>query len=602
MLNLYMAKLYRFGFVIFTCFFLIGIRAGFAESTGKDSDFDQSAYAKNFPADTLLIYKYHKLASYYLYYDAERSFIYSKQILRLAQKHQWPKGKIIAYDLLSSYYSIDGSYDILTQVSNEVLTLSKRAGMPLYTASAMRFLAEANSEHKQFEFAQENLQSAIEICTSLGQDSLKALCLETLGNVYREKLEYREALRYYDIAYDAYKKLGSQWGMASTLQARGYLYVRKRELDKAEKYISQALVMFRKMNNRYGILNALNDIGNVYFEQNNFDGAIKAEKEALALSNLYHSLQQTNWALICLHKAYKAKKDPEQAMYYLEKVDYNRRTRDRDRISMEYSMYKLMYENQQMDSEIQQKIIEEQNIIQRFLIGFSCLIVAFAAFLWLNNKKLRQKNAAIKEALVQGQTIERKRVAAELHDHLGGTLASLNWYLYGMDKKLLSEEEQKIYNSVHQMVGAAYREVRSLSHNLMPPELEEHGLVMALQRLVGKLNENNSIQFALNINGLEKRLDKKVEFELYSIVLELTNNILKHSKADTASIALEEAGKTISLSIADNGAGIKNKSNHGVGLGNVKNRVQSLKGKINISNEENPGTKIDIEIPKVEIY
>ena len=602
MLNLYMAKLYKFGFVIFACFFLSGIYPGFAEGARKDSDFDQTKYSKNFPADTLLIHKYHKLASYYLYYDAEKALMYSQQILRLAQKHQWAKGKILAYDLLSSYYVIDGSYDILRQVSNEILILSQKAEMPLYTANAKRFLSEASAEYKQFESAQANLQSAIEIYTALSQDSLKAVSLETLGNFYREKLEYPEALRYYDIAYDAYKKIGSQWGMASTLQARGYLYVRKGELDKAEKYVDQALAIFRKMNNRYGVLNGLNDIGNVYFLQNDYDKAIKAEKEALELSYLYHSSRQTNWALICLYKAYKEKKDPQQAMNYLEKVDYIRRTRHLERISREYNMYKLIYENQQMDSEIQRKIIGEQNTIQRFLIGFSCLIVAFATFLWLNNKKLRQKNAAIKEALIQGQTIERKRVAAELHDHLGGTLASLNWYLYGMDKKLLSEEEQKIYNSVHQMVGAAYREVRSLSHNLMPPELEEHGLLMALQRLVGKLNENNSIHFTLNIKGLEKRLNKKVEFELYSIVLELTNNILKHSKANTASITLEEAVKTISLSIADNGAGIKNKSNHGVGLGNVKSRVQSLKGKINISNEENAGTKIDIEIPKVDVY
>jgi signal transduction histidine kinase len=189
-------------------------------------------------------------------------------------------------------------------------------------------------------------------------------------------------------------------------------------------------------------------------------------------------------------------------------------------------------------------------------------------------------------------------VAAELHDHLGGTLASLNWYLYGMDKKLLSEEEQKIYQSVHQMVGAAYREVRSLSHNLMPVELEENGLVVALQRLIGKLNENNSIQFRFDVEGLDKRLDKKVEFELYSILLELTNNILKHSKADKAEISLRESVRTIHLTISDNGNGIKPNSSHGVGLRNVKNRVQSLNGKIMISNEAIPGTNIGIDIPK----
>jgi NarL family two-component system sensor histidine kinase LiaS len=602
MFNLYMAKLYRLAFIIFLCFFLSGTYPGYAGSTRKKAESGLAKYAKDFPADTLRFHKYRKLANHYLHYDAEKSLMYAQQLLRLAQKHQWPKGKILAYDMLCNYYLLDGSYDILKQMSNEILTLSQKSDMPIYTANAKRFLAEAGAEYKQFDTAQANLQSALEIYTTLNHDSLQAVCLETFGNFYREKLEYPVALRYYDNAFAAYKKIGSEWGMASTLQARGYLYVRKAELDKAEHFINQALVIFRKLDNRYGILNALNDIGNVYFSQDEFDKAIEAEEEALIISNEYHSTRQTNWALICLYKAYKGKNDPEQAMNYLERVDYIRRTHHLEKIAHEYNMYKLIYENQQMDSEIQQTIIGEQNTIQRFLIGFLCLIVAFAAFLWLNNKKLRQKNADIREALIQGQTIERKRVAAELHDHLGGTLASLNWYLYGMDKKLLSDEEQKIYKSVHQMVGAAYREVRSLSHNLMPPELEEHGLEMALHRLVGKLNENNSIQFVLDIKGLEKRLNRKVEFELYSIVLELTNNILKHSKANTANISLEEALKMINLSIADNGLGIKNNSKHGVGLGNVKSRVQSLKGRINITNKENTGTKIDIEIPKADVY
>ncbi|MCF2443839.1 sensor histidine kinase [Dyadobacter sp. CY345] len=596
-----MAKFYRFLFFIFLCFFQTGNNEGLAQTSVSETDHVVSRHNKIFPFDTILVHKYYKLAWSNLYYDSEKSMLYAQQILRLAQKHQWNKGKVMAYDLMSSYYLIDGSYDILREVSNEILSLSKKTDMPLYTANAKRFLAEASAEYKQFDAAQVNLQSAMEIYTTLRQDSLRAVCLETLGNFHREKFEYPKALRYYSQAFDAYKKIGSQWGMATTLQNKGYMYAMKDELDNAEKYVNEALVLFRKMNNRYGILNGLNEIGNIYYLKKDYNNAIETEKEALEISHLYKSTRQTNWALICLYRSFKAQNDIETALYYLEKVDYNRRTRHIENIAREYNMYKLIYENQQMDSEIQQKIISEQTIIQRFLVGFSCLIVAFAAFLWLNNKKLRQKNAAIKEAMIQGQTIERKRVAAELHDHLGGTLASLNWYLYGMDKNLLSDKEQKIYNSVHQMVGAAYREVRSLSHNLMPLELEENGLVTALHRLVGKLNENNSIKFTFNISGLENRLSKKVEFELYSIVLELTNNILKHSQANSASINLAENLKTINLSIIDNGSGMKNKANHGVGLGNVKSRVQSLMGKIKISTEENPGTKIEIEIPKTGV-
>jgi len=288
---------------------------------------------------------------------------------------------------------------------------------------------------------------------------------------------------------------------------------------------------------------------------------------------------------------------PEKAMMFSDSAYVNRRMLHNDYIQRQNTMYQLMYENTAM----QQSAFEKQYRVQQFLIALVILIVAFAAFLWFNNKKLRRKNAEIKEALIQGQTIERKRVAAELHDHLGGTLASLNWYLYGIDKKALSAEEQQIYDSVHQMVGAAYREVRSLSHNLMPAELQEHGLITALQRLVNKLNENKNIDFTFDSNALDKRYGNKVEFELYSIVLELANNIFKHSGATIASIALNENAKNILLTIIDNGVGLSNNSKHGVGLTNVRNRIESLSGKIQIFDEEGKGTRIEMEIPKTTI-
>ncbi len=287
-----------------------------------------------------------------------------------------------------------------------------------------------------------------------------------------------------------------------------------------------------------------------------------------------------------------------EAIKFLDQVTYNKRRIYTERLERQFNIYRLMYENEQMSSAMQKKTIDDQRTVQQILIAFSVFIFGFAAFLWFNNKKLRRKNAEIKEALIQGQTLERKRVAAELHDHLGGTLASLNWYLHGIDKRALSTEEQKIYESVHQMVGSAYKEVRSLSHNLMPAELEEHGLAMALNRLVDKLNDSKLIKFNYSESVEDKRLSNQVEFELYSIVLELTNNIFKHSGADEASIELSETPRNIRLVITDNGNGIPSQIKFGMGLGNVRSRVQSLSGKIEIQNPEGKGTIIEIEIPK----
>jgi NarL family two-component system sensor histidine kinase LiaS len=567
-----------------------------AEKAAKVLDFIPQ---DDFAEDTVLILKYHKLASTYLFLDAEKSMFYSKHVLRLSQKHQWNKGKVLAYNLLSTYYLLDGSYDILRELSNETMALAQELDLPVYTAHAKRFLGESYSEYRQWDSARINYEQAIVIFTKLGADSSRALSIENLGNCYREKNMYKDAMRYYDQSLKMFDAMKSDWGRATVLQSKGYMNVRMDNHIEAEKYFKQSLVLFEKINNRYGQVNCLNDLSNTYYYQKQYDKSIEFGLKALEYSKIYHSTQQTNWALVTLSRSYKAKNMLAIALDYSQKVNHTRRMIHDESVKRQYTMYQLMYDNEVMDSEIQQKIISEQRAAQQFLIGFSCLIIAFTIFLWFNNKKLRRKNAEIQEALIQGQTIERKRVAAELHDHLGGTLASLNWYLYGIDKKILSEEEKKIYDSVHQMVGSAYREVRSLSHNLMPAELEEHGLTTALHRLIGKLNENKNIEFIFNLSGLSKRLNNKIEFELYSIVLELTNNIIKHSGATKAVIDLTENLKNITMVVSDNGTGMIDPSRQGVGLKNVKNRVESLKGKIQILTEEQSGTKVEIEIPKV---
>lgn len=590
-------------------FFSLGCMLSFCQCTSqgagdevqRNAEVVEAKPQEGFAEDTVLIHKYHRLASEYLFQDAEKSMFYSKHVLRLSQKHQWGKGKLLAYNLLSTYYLLDGSYDVLRELSNETITLSKQLNLPMFTAHGKRFLGESYSEYRQWDSSRINYEHAVKMFTQLKADSSLALSIENLGNCYREKSMYNVAVKLYDQSYKMFDKMGSDWGRATVLQSIGYMHVRTANYAEAEKHFLQSIALFRKIHNRCGELNCLNDLSNTYYYQKKYDQSIEAGLRALAYSKIYHSTQQTNWALVTLSRSYKAKKMYEVALDYSQAVNYVRRMIHDETIKRQYTMYQLMYDNKLMDSEIQQKIISEQQTVQRFLIGFSCLVILFAIFLWFNNKKLRRKNAEIQAALIEGQTIERKRVAAELHDHLGGTLASLNWYLYGIDKKVLSAEEQKIYESVHQMVGAAYKEVRSLSHNLMPAELEEHGLIVALHRLISKLNENKNIAFTFNQKGMNNRLNNKIEFELYSIVLELTNNIIKHSGANQASVDLTENLKTIVLVVSDNGTGMIDPDRQGVGLRNIKSRVESLHGKIHIHSEAQSGIRVEIEIPKVII-
>lgn len=245
----------------------------------------------------------------------------------------------------------------------------------------------------------------------------------------------------------------------------------------------------------------------------------------------------------------------------------------------------------------------ERNREQNLTIILGLVAVIVGILIWTNqkliakNRELVQKNQAISAALLQGQTTERKRIAADLHDNLGGTMSALNWSLEAIDIKKLSPQEQDVYKHVKRTIANAHEQVRLLSHNLLPDEFEKQGLIEALRYLIRKINQNKTTHFNLDIDPQIGRLDKRVEFELYSICLELVNNILKHSQATEAHLQLRLENERLLLTVTDNGKGIFDNASDGKGMKNIKARVESLGGRWNFENLTEGGVLSQITLP-----
>jgi signal transduction histidine kinase len=208
---------------------------------------------------------------------------------------------------------------------------------------------------------------------------------------------------------------------------------------------------------------------------------------------------------------------------------------------------------------------------------------------------LQSQNKEISEALVRGQKLERKRVAADLHDSLGGTLSAIRWTLSSFNPEGLTHKEQQVYESLVEMTNEAHQRVRFLSHNLLPEDLEKDGLSVSLEKLMEKLNRSNKTVFNAQII-LNERLERQTEFELYSICLELINNIIKHAIATEAHLKLYCKGTYIYLEIFDNGIGIQEYTQEGKGLKNIQERISSLKGTWQIESTDK-GTYASAQVP-----
>lgn len=218
-------------------------------------------------------------------------------------------------------------------------------------------------------------------------------------------------------------------------------------------------------------------------------------------------------------------------------------------------------------------------------------------------KELNQKQYEVKRALLLGEEQERKRIATELHDGMGSMLSTLklNAESIELDDKNLSDKELLAYKNIIDLIDKACIELRNISHNMLPTGMEQFGLIQSLQSILKKINTSSKINFNLDTYNLNERFNRELELSLYRITLELINNIIKHSNAKNATIQLIKNEESITLMVVDDGIGFDlNKIKEGMGLHNIKSRVDVFNGKLTIDTQPERGSTFIIEIPIYE--
>jgi len=192
--------------------------------------------------------------------------------------------------------------------------------------------------------------------------------------------------------------------------------------------------------------------------------------------------------------------------------------------------------------------------------------------------------------LLEVQELEQKRIAQDLHDELGGNLAAIKMNL----QSLVPDNEQSA--KVIELIDKTSHNARHIAHNLMPPEFEETDLDELLLNFFNRLNREGSIRFEFLVTGKDGHFDKQKALIIYRIILELTNNIIRHSGATKAIIQLINYDKHLEIVAEDNGKGFSHTSADGIGLRNIYSRVNFLRGAMNIDSGI-AGTTTIITIP-----
>lgn len=203
----------------------------------------------------------------------------------------------------------------------------------------------------------------------------------------------------------------------------------------------------------------------------------------------------------------------------------------------------------------------------------------------------RQKEKELTEAAIRAEEDERMRIAAELHDDVGATLASVRLYLRMANKEGAGSEA---FEQSQQLIDETIGKIRNLSHRLQPAMLQRLGLQMALQSFFDVFNKSGVIQIDFSGDELPA-LDENKSLALYRIMQELMNNTLKHAGADRAEVSAEREGNKLELRFSHNGQqGITQErfqeyiyKKDATGLKNIVNRLKVLNGSISFDKEDN---------------
>lgn len=259
---------------------------------------------------------------------------------------------------------------------------------------------------------------------------------------------------------------------------------------------------------------------------------------------------------------------------------------------------KLTITKFKLKSEKQEKL--KENFLYIFII-FTIIIILGTIIFFQNNKEINSQKDIINSkiqtntflTILRTEDRERKRISNELHDIVGAKMTVL---------KLMIENvfiEQQTYKASHRQISGfidkIIDEMRQISHNLLPQNINDNGLDNSIYELVRDFNSQSKIHIDYFSSGIDDKIDEYYSLFIYRIVQEFIGNILKHSKATECILNIYKINNKINIIIEDNGVGFDVKKEYkGQGIREIQNYIKNVNGKFEIETSPNSGTIINI--------
>lgn len=512
-----------------------------------------------------------------------------------------------------------GNYDTAARYYYQSLGILERSGNRKEQAYVLNELAKLYRKTRDLNRSLSYYEHALALFRQIGDSSGVQMVLNESGVVYEYLEQYDKAIQHYNASMEIATALNDKAGIGWAKSFIAGVQVIQKKFPEAEKNLQEVLALRQNLKDSFSIALTHSDLGALY----NASGEYAKARMHLLQSNdiarkmKYAELQSNNFREL----AAIAEKDgkPGEALEYFRmysglkdsifSVEKNRQIAELNtRYETEKKEQQILLQRSQLD--LQQSELVRKNIT---LIAIAVLVGLAALLIWSGYRRYRLKQKALIQAeilrqqelstraVLEAEERERQRIAKDLHDGVGQIMSAAKMNLSSFEHELQfgSAEQQQKFQRIISLVDESCKEVRSVSHNMMPNALLKAGLAAAIREFTDKIDDK-ILRVNLYAEGLDQRLDTNLETVLYRVVQECVNNVIKHSGANHLDISLIRDADGISATIEDNGRGFDASDPHkkeGLGLKNIRTRVEYLKGTVEFNSHPGKGTLVAIHVP-----
>ena len=540
-------------------------------------------------------------------------------------------GMALAYNYLAVYYKFSGDFEKGLENALHANYIFRKSGNLERYANSLIQLGNIYEKlddddtalacyEKAYRLGIENdfpryvISSSVNIAVIHYKRGIK---LNENGEPLKAKAEYELAKEYYQKAIDFNEKIQNKSELTILYSNLSILYRRMDDDSAAIESAKKAIRIAQEINNVGAQLRALNNLGICYKNLKDFSKAESCYLKGLALAKKLKYTQELENMTYNLSNVYELQGDYKKALKYSRLAMAYQDTLFNEKKQKLIEEHKTNYEilllkDQQRITRLkEEKARQERNIIY----GVASIVVVILILFFVLFRMRTRKNRIIAEQRIQkledekklmaaqsvmvGQEKERERIARELHDGIGVLLSTASIHFSSVESKT-DKETAEMLKKANKMLREAHKEVRKISHNMMPGVLSKFGLREAIEDLFENVEDAGEIEVDLDITCGEGRLSQNMEIMIYRIIQEMINNTLKHAKATRIVFSVARTEEAVRMEYRDNGIGFDEEKlprGKNLGLSGIRSRVEYLGGTIELKSEKGKGTSYSVSIP-----